>query len=189
MPKIIPDIEDKILIAAKKLFSKHKYRDIEMKEIAKEAGIAVGTLYNYFSNKQTLYYKIFEDSWQSTYLKLEKIISMNVDSIEKLKQYMKVAYDEIEKKGQLGIQLAQSSSIEDPARHREFFAQNEIIIMLCDLFKEIRIDYKVKLEETMDGRFAETCILMIIDSIIIHPMEKEKNLMYITEVVTAIAGA
>ncbi|MGE5627351.1 MAG: TetR/AcrR family transcriptional regulator [Solirubrobacterales bacterium] len=187
MPKIIPDTEGRILKAAKELFLKYTYRDIEMKEIAKEAGIAVGTLYNYFSNKKELYYQIFEESWHSTYINLEKVVNQDIDPVEKFKQYMTMTYDEIEKNGRLGIELVHSSQIDNPARPREFFAKNKIIVMLCECIEAVREKHPLRLDKSMDVRFAETCVLMVIDSLLIHPDEKEKNIEYITKVIRYIA--
>ena len=186
MPKIIPDTEEKILNAAKELFSKYKYRDIEMKAIAKESGIAVGTMYNYFSNKQTLYYKIFEDSWHSTYSNLKKVINSNLEPREKLKQYMLIVYDEVEKNGKLGLDLVENSQIENPEKPIEFFAKNEIIVMLCSCLQEVREKYGLKLQQEMDSRFAETCVLMVINSIVVHPLEKNKNIEFITKTIQCI---
>lgn len=188
MPKIIPDTEGRILKAAKDLFSKYRYRDIEMKTIAQEVGIAVGTLYNYFPNKKELYYKIFEESWDSTYSNLKNVINLKLDPMEKLKQYMTIAYDEIEKNGQLGIELVQSSEIEDPDRPKEFFTKNEIIVMLCKCLQEVRVKYGLKLEKGMDVRFAETCALMVLNSILIHPSDKKENIEFITRTIKCIVA-
>ncbi len=185
MPKIIPDTEGKILRAAEELFSKSRYRDIEMKEIAKQAGIAVGTLYNYFPNKKGLFYKIFEESWDSTYSRLKEVVHAKMDPLEKIRKYMTIAYDEIEKKGRLGIEIVQSSQI-TPDKPKEFFSKNEIILMLCQCLQEVREKFGLKLAQEMDERFAETAVLMVLNSILIHPLEKQKNIEFITETIRCI---
>ena len=48
MAKLIFSIEDKIFISAKELFYEKGYEQVNMKDISKRAGIAVGSLYNYF---------------------------------------------------------------------------------------------------------------------------------------------
>jgi len=45
---------EKILRTAEKLFSEVGYLDTTTRQIAKEAGIAAGTLFNYFPSKETL---------------------------------------------------------------------------------------------------------------------------------------
>ena len=46
--------EKKILRAAEKLFTEAGYRETTTRQIALEAGIAAGTLFNYFPSKETL---------------------------------------------------------------------------------------------------------------------------------------
>lgn len=48
-------IKEKILRAAYTLFTKNGYEDTKTKDISESAGIAEGTLFNYFSSKANLY--------------------------------------------------------------------------------------------------------------------------------------
>lgn len=64
MPKIIKDIEERIFNAALKLFAERGYNKVNMKMVAKEAGIAVGTLYNYFPNKLGLFLSVLETNFK-----------------------------------------------------------------------------------------------------------------------------
>lgn len=52
MPKIIKNLEEKIFNNAQKLFCENGYENVDMKTIAENCSIAVGTLYNYFPNKK-----------------------------------------------------------------------------------------------------------------------------------------
>jgi AcrR family transcriptional regulator len=49
------DKRERILAAAGSLFSQNDYASVPMDDIASEAGVAKGTLYNYFGSKDTLY--------------------------------------------------------------------------------------------------------------------------------------
>lgn len=44
-----------ILEAAAQLFAKHRYHEVRMDDIAEQAGVAKGTLYRYFHDKEELY--------------------------------------------------------------------------------------------------------------------------------------
>ena len=46
--------ETRILAAARRLFDRGGYLDTSMEDVARRAGLAVGTLYNYFSSKDQL---------------------------------------------------------------------------------------------------------------------------------------
>ncbi|MBN6185950.1 TetR/AcrR family transcriptional regulator [Aneurinibacillus sp. BA2021] len=55
--------QQRILVAAHKIFTDKGYRQADMRSIAKEAGIAVGTIYNYYPNKAVLYQAILAEQW------------------------------------------------------------------------------------------------------------------------------
>jgi AcrR family transcriptional regulator len=50
--------ERRILAAARRLFDRKGYADTSMENVAARAGLAVGTLYNYFSSKEQLLFAI-----------------------------------------------------------------------------------------------------------------------------------
>lgn len=50
-----------ILAVSKELFAKKNYFNVTTNEIAKEAGISIGTLYSYFSNKEEILSLILKD--------------------------------------------------------------------------------------------------------------------------------
>lgn len=56
MPQILKEeIKKRILDSALESFVIHGYKDTSMKSIAKHSGIAVGNIYNYFKDKESLY--------------------------------------------------------------------------------------------------------------------------------------
>jgi AcrR family transcriptional regulator len=56
-------IASNILRAADQVFRDSGYERAEMRTIAQRAGIAVGTIYNYFPNKWGLFLRILYDKW------------------------------------------------------------------------------------------------------------------------------
>lgn len=65
MPKLIEDPTASILEVAKEiLYDKDRgYAAINMRDIAKKCGIAIGTIYNYFPDKETLMTRLMMDYW------------------------------------------------------------------------------------------------------------------------------
>ena len=60
--------KEKMLEAALKVFSDHGYRRTTLDDVAKEAGVANSTLYNYFESKEDLYHQTCERAalaWQN----------------------------------------------------------------------------------------------------------------------------
>lgn len=63
MPKIIDNARAQILDTARRHAMEKAYSGLSMREVAKESGVSVGTLYNYFENKETLFATFMLDDW------------------------------------------------------------------------------------------------------------------------------
>lgn len=63
MPKIIEGAREKILETAKRRLFEKGYQHLSLREVAKESGIATGTIYNYFENKDYLIASIMLEDW------------------------------------------------------------------------------------------------------------------------------
>jgi len=71
MPKIIEGAREKILVNAKRRLFENGYQHLSLREVAKESGIATGTIYNYFANKDYLIASIMLEDWEATVEKME----------------------------------------------------------------------------------------------------------------------
>src|ERR1035437_9654763 len=65
----------KIIDSASILFSRKGYHEVMMEEVAKLASIAKGTVYNYFSSKEELYFSIMQGRMEKLNLSLKESIS------------------------------------------------------------------------------------------------------------------
>jgi AcrR family transcriptional regulator len=54
MPKVIPDLQAKILAEAKRQAFENGYASMTVRSVAQKCGIAVGTIYNYYPSKDRL---------------------------------------------------------------------------------------------------------------------------------------
>ncbi len=87
----------RILNAAEKIFSEKGYENAKIQDIANEAGIADGTVYDYFKNKEDLLFSTLQEGFQPSILKSgfqDHLYSVGVhpDSItpiEKLKRFIR----------------------------------------------------------------------------------------------------
>ena len=75
MPKIIEGAREKILANAKRRLFENGYQHLSLREVAKESGIATGTIYNYFANKDYLIANIMLEDWQVALEKMDKRVS------------------------------------------------------------------------------------------------------------------
>lgn len=64
MPKVLPGLKEKLLAAARAQLFAGGYTALSLRGIAGECGIAVGTIYNYFENKDTLVASVMLVDWQ-----------------------------------------------------------------------------------------------------------------------------
>jgi AcrR family transcriptional regulator len=60
-----------ILYAARELFAKKDFRSVTVREIAKTAGVSIGTIYNYYANLTDLFLDVFLKSAEE----IEQILS------------------------------------------------------------------------------------------------------------------
>ena len=65
MPKIIDNLEENLLSAARRLIAEHGYAAVTMRAIAKECGVAVGTFYNYYPSKDAMLAVCLLHDWQA----------------------------------------------------------------------------------------------------------------------------
>ena len=79
-----------ILSTALFLFSEKGYHNVSMHEIAKEAEFAIGTLYNFFQNKEDLYKALVLEQSDRFEHAITKGIKEPGDEVEKLKNYIRV---------------------------------------------------------------------------------------------------
>jgi TetR/AcrR family fatty acid metabolism transcriptional regulator len=74
-----------ILDAALTTFVKHGYHDTKVSDIAANAGVAEGTLYNYFDSKEIMLLALFDEKWGVMIDELKVKVAALRDPNDKLK--------------------------------------------------------------------------------------------------------
>jgi TetR/AcrR family fatty acid metabolism transcriptional regulator len=102
-----------ILDAALRTFVKRGYPETKVAEIASEAGVAEGTLYNYFASKEDLLLALFDEKWGWIINEIRKKISRLNDPNRKLKAIFSLVVRMFKKNRQLAelfmVDIKQSS--------------------------------------------------------------------------------
>jgi AcrR family transcriptional regulator len=62
-----PDTKEKILRAAKAVFSRRGYKKVTVSDILEESGVARATFYKYFPNKSAVFFELLKDMLDSLY--------------------------------------------------------------------------------------------------------------------------
>ncbi len=106
------DKRERILLAAERIFARHGFFAARVSEIAKEAGVADGTIYLYFKSKDDLLISLFEQRMSQVNATLRAAIA-GVPPKDQLrafiKAYLQLVHDEPGAAEVLTIELRQSS--------------------------------------------------------------------------------
>lgn len=84
---------DDIVDAAEKLFFAQGYENVNMNDIAKEAEMARGTLYQYFKNKEDIYASIALRAAHMINERFKKLLSQDLTGIDKVRWVCRFYYD------------------------------------------------------------------------------------------------
>ncbi len=106
---------ERILQAATKVFAKNGFYATRVSEIAKAAGVADGTIYLYFENKDHVLVSIFEDRISRLLRILEEVADRNEGPFERLKKIIELQLGLLEEQRDLAevitVNLRQSSKL------------------------------------------------------------------------------
>lgn len=86
-----------IRMAAVKIIADEGFFLATTDKIAKEAGVAVGTIYNYFSNKEDILGYIFDVEYQKRYRLYQGVKNSQVDPLLKIEELLRFHFNEIQK--------------------------------------------------------------------------------------------
>jgi AcrR family transcriptional regulator len=85
-----------ILEAAERVFGKRGFAAAKMTEIAKEAGLAAGTLYNYFESKEEIFQALIEHQSIDLFERLKAVGEQRAEFREGLIALVRAAFEHIE---------------------------------------------------------------------------------------------
>jgi len=109
------DKRDRILKAAIKVFAKNGFYATRVSEIAKAAGVADGTIYLYFKNKDDVLITIFEDGIQQLLVILREVAASDEPFDQRITRIIELQLGLLEEQRDLAevitVNLRQSSSL------------------------------------------------------------------------------
>jgi len=91
--KLDEEKRSRILTAARDAFGAEGFQKTTIKGIARATGIAQGTLYTYFRNKEQLFDEVVDEIWQTFRGGLEKISIENAAIAEKVAKFIDFCFD------------------------------------------------------------------------------------------------
>lgn len=92
-----------IALSCKDLLLECGIKDLTISQIAKQAGIGKGTIYEYFSNKEDIVFEIITSFIEDNETRLEQVSEMNISTKEKIFSFYFLFFDDEIYKKQLNI--------------------------------------------------------------------------------------
>jgi AcrR family transcriptional regulator len=178
MPKVINQVEEKINNSAFRLFGENGYNNVTMKMVAQDVGISVGTLYNYYSNKEDLFLNSFKKSFDQIYFALNNII----EKTENPYNFISVLYNEIVKLKGFSREIIRSK-----LKHELIDElKNHLLMLMRSLIYQAEEKGGLQIPDKDKDRVIRLIILAIHDFTQEFPDDKEENIEFISKVIQKI---
>ena len=91
-----PEKSRQIIAAAVRVFARNGYYNSRVSDIAKEAGIASGTIYLYFKTKDDILVALFREKMAAFVASLRKAIAAEPDAVAKLRRLVALHFEILE---------------------------------------------------------------------------------------------
>ena len=96
--------EKDIIEASINIFAEKGFHNSKISDIAKEANVATGSVYRYFKNKEDIIISIFEELWETLFVKMEKLTNTkSVSPLDKLDKIIDMIFDLFADNPALGV--------------------------------------------------------------------------------------
>lgn len=179
MTKIIDKLEEKVNEAAFRLFAEKGYSRVTMKMIAEDVGISVGTLYNYYSNKQDFFISVFKKVFDQTYVTLESIIERDGNAHE----FISALYDEV-----VRLQGFSRELMRDKINHEVIDNLRAHLLMLMSslIYRAEEKKHIIEMSEKDKERSIRLLILAMHDFARKYPEDREENIDFICRLANKI---
>lgn len=103
------DTKEEILLTSERLFSSFSFNSVSMREIADELDISKAALYYHFDSKEDIAMKIMKNFQAKMIFELKTVDELEIDSVDKIKELVKVYFSFLKKGKCLFFFLRQSS--------------------------------------------------------------------------------
>ncbi|MCH9008941.1 TetR/AcrR family transcriptional regulator, partial [candidate division KSB1 bacterium] len=103
----------RILSAAVKVFAQKGFYNAKVADVAKNAGVADGTIYLYFKNKDDILISIFEEEMEKFIDEIKGVTAVETGSLAKLRRFIHAHLDLVQRNPKLAqvfqLELRQSN--------------------------------------------------------------------------------
>ena len=136
-----------IINAAIKVFALKGFYTANVADVAREAGVADGTIYLYFKSKDDLLISLFETKMEEILKRFSSLLTDNGDAIRKLRQFIHLYFQMIEEDQNLAevfqVELRQSSKFLKDYHNQKFI---DFLNLIGDIIHQGQKDRQFKPE-------------------------------------------
>ena len=162
------DKRQRILEGALKAFARKGFYNTKVSEIASEAGVADGTIYLYFKNKDDLLISLFEDRMEWIIDRLRGELSMvEGDVFEKLRRcvelHFQLASDEPELAEFITVELRQSAKFVKEYKNKSFV---DYLVIMEELVAEGQASGEIR--NDIDTRIVGRAMFGALDEVLLQ---------------------
>jgi TetR/AcrR family fatty acid metabolism transcriptional regulator len=137
------DKRQRIINAAVKVFAENGFFNAKVSEIAREAGVANGTIYLYFQNKDDILISLFEQEMKLIIGRVKAEIEQEPDPLRKIEKFALMHLSLIEEHKELAevlqVELRQSSKFMKEYRNSKFAEYVNLISGIIRLGQEMGV--------------------------------------------------
>ncbi len=132
-----------ILAAALRMFKEKGYEATTMRDIAKAAGLAVGSTYYYFVSKEAMVLSYYEDLQKESELECQKICEQNKDFETRVRLFLNHKIDQLKNSGNFLKVLVQAAgnpdSVISPFGSSTEQVRKQAIKVFTELMQDVRV--------------------------------------------------
>jgi len=168
----------RILEAGVRVFARKGFHSAKVSEIAREAGVADGTIYIYFKNKDDILIKVFEESLAGIIRRFEDELKREPDAVSRLKRFIWMHLELLEENQALAevlqVELRQSNKFMKEYVPVHFI---QYLNMIASLVREGQ-EAGILRPEISPGIF-KRALFGALDEISLHSVLRKKGRSYI----------
>jgi TetR/AcrR family transcriptional regulator, cholesterol catabolism regulator len=146
--KLVKKRRDQMIKGAVKLFKEKGFHRTTTREIAKEAGFSIGTLYEYIRKKEDILYLVCDAIYDQVHEKLQKAIDRKKVTLESLKNAL-TAYFHVmdEMQDEVMVMYQESKSLSNEALPYVLKKEDDMVEIFSDMLKQLVAENQLNLNE------------------------------------------
>lgn len=177
MRKKDDSMRETLLKCAREIAETQGFDVLNIRVIARLAGISIGTVYNYFSDKDDILLALTEENWKKTLIEMQEVITSD-SFYAQLEEMYSFLSNHIYNSA--GILMQSLVNVKDMARNRMQSMQD---ILKEDIIKRITFDPDVSLNLWNEKFTKEQYAHFIIMNMMIHLQMRASDFDFFIEIV------